>query len=96
MLIVTNTAAILLKAAKAAEGASHRAGIRLWRGGIRQQPQDQAIAVGFAISDDPEPGDEEFEQNGLRIFVQEHLVEALHGRMLDVAIGNVGTVLVFR
>src|SRR5260370_38955453 len=39
MLIVTNTAAILLKAAKAAEGASHRAGIRLWRGGIRHQPQ---------------------------------------------------------
>jgi len=96
MLIVTNTAATLLKAAKTAEGASTRAGIRLWRGTIPRPAQHGAIAVGFAIRDDPEPGDQAFEQNGLRIFVQDTLVEALDGRMLDVRIGNVNTELVFR
>jgi len=42
------------------------------------------LAIGFAISDDPAPADEELEQNGLRIFVQDTLVEPLDGRTLNV------------
>ena len=82
MLTVTKEAAELLKVAKAAENASDDAGIRIRRGVISNDPE--LIAVGFAISADPSPDDEEFEQEGLRIFVEEALIELLDGRILDV------------
>jgi hypothetical protein len=34
----------------------------------------------WAISDDPAPNDEEIEQSGLRIFIEDALVEPLDGR----------------
>jgi Fe-S cluster assembly iron-binding protein IscA len=40
--------------------------------------------VGLAITDNPMPSDEKFEQDGLRIFVEDALIEALEGRTLDV------------
>ncbi len=94
MLTVTNEAVALLKAAKLAEGGSHDAGIRIRRGTISHDPG--AIAVGFAISEEPVPGDESFEQDGLRIFVAETLIEPLDGRTLDVREANQGLELVFR
>jgi Fe-S cluster assembly iron-binding protein IscA len=97
MLTVTKKAAALLKAAKAAEGATGDAGIRLRRGAI--PPNDSGnLIVGFTISDEPAPDDEEFEQEGLRIFVEEALVEPLDGRTLDVQDANEdeGLELVFR
>jgi len=97
MLTVTKKAAALLKAAKAAEGATGDAGIRLRRGTI--PPNDSGnLIVGFTISDEPAPDDEEFEQEGLRIFVEEALVEPLDGRTLDVQDANEdeGLELVFR
>jgi Fe-S cluster assembly iron-binding protein IscA len=96
MLTVTKKAAALLKAAKAAEGATGDAGIRLRRGAI---PNDSGnLLVGFTISDEPDPDDEEFEQEGLRIFVEDALVEPLDGRTLDVCDTNEdeGLELVFR
>ena len=93
MIKVTRKAAALLKAAKAEQGAAQDAGIR-----IRSDPtpDDSQIAVGFAVSDDPDPNDEEFEQEGLRIFLEEDLVEPLEGRRLDVIDANEGLKLVFR
>ena len=96
MLTVTKKAAALLKAAKAAEGATGGAGIRLRRGAIANDSGN--LTVGFTISDEPAPEDEEFEQEGLRIFVEEALVEPLDGRTLDVQDANEdeGLELVFR
>ena len=92
MLTVTKKAAALLKAAKAAEGASDAAiGIR--RGVVADESR---ISVGFAISNEPDPDDEEFEQDGLRIFVEDTLVEPLDGLTLDVRIDDDGTEFVFR
>jgi Fe-S cluster assembly iron-binding protein IscA len=96
MLTVTKKAAALLKAAKAAEGATGGAGIRLRRGAIANDSGN--LTVGFTISDEPDPDDEEFEQEGLRIFVEEALLEPLDGRTLDVRDANEdeGLKLVFR
>jgi Fe-S cluster assembly iron-binding protein IscA len=93
MLTVTKKAAALLKAAKAAEGAADDAGIRIRRG---EMPNESGISVGFAISDDPDPNDEEFEQEGLRIFVEDALAEPLDGRTLDVREADEGLEFIFR
>jgi Fe-S cluster assembly iron-binding protein IscA len=93
MLTVTKKAVELLKAAKTVEGAAEDAGIRIRRGVAANESK---ISVGIAISDEPDPDDEEFEQDGLRIFVQDVLVEPLDGRTLDVREAAEGTELVFR
>jgi Fe-S cluster assembly iron-binding protein IscA len=82
-----------LKAAKAAEGAADDAGIRFRRGVTANESR---ISVGFAIKDEPDPDDEESEHYGLRIFVEDVLVEPLDGRTLDVGESAEGTKLVFR
>ena len=93
MLTVTKKAVELLKAAKTVEGAAEDAGIRILRGVAANESK---ISVGIAISDEPDPDDEEFEQDGLRIFVEGVLVEPLAGRTLDVRGAAEGTELVFR
>jgi Fe-S cluster assembly iron-binding protein IscA len=93
MLTVTKKAAAVLKAEIAAKGAADDAGIRILRGVM---PNESGIAVAFAISDDPDPDDEEFEQEGLRIFVEDALVEPLDGRTLDVREADEGPEFVFR
>jgi len=95
MLNVTKKAAALLVAAKEAEGGSPSAGIRI-RQGTTPQPGSGTVAIGFTISDEPQPDDEQFEQNGLRFFVEESLVEPLDGRTLDVNDVGDGPQLVFR
>jgi Fe-S cluster assembly iron-binding protein IscA len=96
MLTVTNKAVAALKAAKAAQGAPPDAGIRIVQGAITDDIGKPTLAVGFAISDDPAPNDEELEQNGLRIFVEDALVEPLDGRTLDVGDADEGPEFVFR
>jgi Fe-S cluster assembly iron-binding protein IscA len=93
MLTVTKKAAALLKAAKAAEGAGNDAGIRIRRGVM---PNQSGISVGFAISNYPAPHDEAFEQDGLRIFVEDALIKPLDGRILDVRDADAGPELVWR
>jgi hypothetical protein len=53
-------------------------------------------SVGFTISEQPDPDDWEYEQEGLRIFVEDELVQPLDGRILDVRDANDGLQLVFR
>jgi Fe-S cluster assembly iron-binding protein IscA len=96
MLTVTDKAAAVLKAAKTTQGAPPEAGVRIVQGMISDDSGKPALAVGFAISDDPAPEDEELEQNGLRIFVQDTLVEPLDGRTLDVRESEEGPELIFR
>lgn len=96
MLTVTNKAAAVLKAAKTAQGAPPEAGVRIVKGMVPDDSERSALAVGFAISEDPAPDDEELEQNGLRIFVAETLIEPLDGRTLDVREADDGPELTFR
>jgi Fe-S cluster assembly iron-binding protein IscA len=94
MLEVTDKAAELLKAAKTAQGAPEEAGIRIRRAGITQRGNE--VAVGFVVSDEPQSGDDAFEQHGLRIFVEDALIGPLEGRTLDVSNGSELPELVFR
>lgn len=96
MLMVTNTAAAVLKGAKREAGASPKAGIRLRRGIDVTEFENRVIPVGFAISDSPEPGDQALEQQGLLIFVESALIEPLDGRILDVRLEKNRTELFFR
>jgi Fe-S cluster assembly iron-binding protein IscA len=93
MLTVTKKAAAILKVARAAEGVPNNAGIRIKRGVTANESK---ISVGFAFNEEPDPDDEEFEQNGLRIFVEDALVERLDGHTLDVREVPEGMELVFR
>lgn len=95
MLNVTKEATALLVVARKAEGGLPTAGIRIRRGDSGRS-ENEALAIAFTISNEPEPNDEEFEQNGLRIFVEDALVEPLDGRTLDVGDGGDGPELVFR
>ena len=54
------------------------------------------MAIGFVVSDEPQSGDDAFEQHGLRVFVQDSLVEPLEGRTLDVNGADEIPELVFR
>jgi Fe-S cluster assembly iron-binding protein IscA len=94
MLTITKEAATLLTALKVGGGAPNDAGIRILSRGVPDRSGE--IAVGFAISDGPEPDDEEFEQEGLRIFVEDALVETLDGSILDVHYASEGPELVWR
>jgi Fe-S cluster assembly iron-binding protein IscA len=96
MFTITDEAVSVLKTAKKAEGAPPDAGIRIRSGSKSGDSIWPLTRIGFAISDDPYSGDEEFEQNGLRIFVEDTLVERLEDRTLDVQEGNDGIELVFR
>jgi Fe-S cluster assembly iron-binding protein IscA len=96
MLTVTKRAAALLKAAKAAEGGASDAGIRIRASKKAQVLEESGISIGFAIRDEPAPHDEELEQHGLRIFIEDVLVESLDGQTLDVREAAEGTQLVFR
>jgi Fe-S cluster assembly iron-binding protein IscA len=94
MLTVTKKAAELLKAAKVSEGAADQAGFRIHRNA--EDAGSERPTIGLAIIERPEPDDEEFEQQGLRIFVQEELIEVLDDRTLDVRDGYQGPELIWR
>jgi Fe-S cluster assembly iron-binding protein IscA len=84
MFTLTDDAASVLKAAKKAEGVPSDAGIRIRSADGSVDSSEPVTRIGFAISDGPNWGDEEFEQDGLRIFVEDTLVEPLEDRTLDV------------
>lgn len=91
MITITKTARVFLKVLKDAEGAAEDSGIR-----IQREADESGVAVGFAVTDEPDLDDEEFEQDGLRIFVEEALVDSLDGRTLDVVDVNGEPELVWR
>jgi Fe-S cluster assembly iron-binding protein IscA len=93
MIIVTKRAAALLKAVKAADGATNEAGIRIRRG---LAANESGISVGFEITEEPNSDDRQFEQQGVRFFVEDALVEPLDGRTLDVLAADQGLELVWR
>jgi Fe-S cluster assembly iron-binding protein IscA len=82
-----------VKAAMAAKGAGEQAGIRIVRG--ITSGQSGTVVIGLTIKHQPEPHDAEIQKEGLRIFVEEALVEALGRRTLDVRIAREGPELVF-
>jgi Fe-S cluster assembly iron-binding protein IscA len=94
MLTVSDKAVSLLKAAKLTEGAPAEAGVRIQRGATAEDRG--AVTLSLAIREAPVPSDESFEQDGLRIFVEDVLVQPLDGRTLDVSEDNGGMELVLR
>jgi|SRR5580704_7028105 Fe-S cluster assembly iron-binding protein IscA len=94
MLIVTDKAVAVLDAAKTRLGGPSQAGIRIVRGIPPDDSARQDVSLGFVFSEDPVSHDEEFEQNGLRIFVEDTLTKVLDGRTLDVREGGQGPELV--
>jgi Fe-S cluster assembly iron-binding protein IscA len=96
MLTVTKRAVDVLKSAKAEQGAAPEAGIRILERVIPSN-SGRALTVDFAITEDPAPDDEKLEQDGLRIFLQDTLIEPLDGYTLDVREdADEGPELVFR
>ena len=62
---------------------------------LAPSPMDPASRWVSRFREEPDPGDMELEQHGLRIFVQDVLVEPLDGRVLDVREAAEGMELVF-
>lgn len=94
MLSVSDKAVSLLKAVKQSEGAPAGAGVRIQRAG---GPEDhETVTLSLAIRNSPVPSDESFEQDGLRIFVEDTLIAPLDGRMLDVREDDEGPALCLR
>jgi hypothetical protein len=87
MLIVTSDAVTVFKATKASLEAQLEAGIRIL---VSHAPANHSSNgngvrnLGFAIDDDPALDDEEFEQDGLRFFLEPDLADTLDGHILDV------------
>ena len=96
MFTVTDEAASVLKAAKKEKRAPRDAGIRVHLDSKPTDSSDPLTRIGFDVSDAPNWGDAEFKQKGLRIFVEDTLVEPLEDRTLDVQEGDDGMRLVFR
>lgn len=84
MLIVTSDAVTVLKAAKTSLGSPMEAGVRIIASPSVNHSSNSVINLGFAIDDDPAFDDEEFEQDGLRFFLEADLADTLDGRVLDV------------
>jgi Fe-S cluster assembly iron-binding protein IscA len=96
MLTVTSDAVTVFKAAKASVGAEVQAGVRIIGGPVANHSSNEVLTVGFAISDDPALDDEEFEQDGLRFFVEPELADILDGHILDVEETAGGPAMVLR
>lgn len=84
MLIVTSDAVTLLKATKTSLGAPMEAGVRIIASPSTNHSSNNVLNLGFAIDDGPAFDDEEFEQEGLRFFLEPDLADTLDGRVLDV------------
>jgi Fe-S cluster assembly iron-binding protein IscA len=84
MLIVTSDAITVFKAAKASLGAPLEAGIRIIASPPINHSSNGVLTLGFAIDDDPSLDDEEFEQEGLRFFLEPDLADTLDGHVLDI------------
>jgi Fe-S cluster assembly iron-binding protein IscA len=92
MLKVTSEAAYVLKAAR--EGVTTpTAGLRIKRS---DNPNDGWDGFRIGFQQDPEPTDQTFEQDGLRVFVAAEVADALSDRTLDVDATSHGAELVFR
>jgi Fe-S cluster assembly iron-binding protein IscA len=92
MLKVTSEAAYVLKAAR--EGVTTpTAGLRIKRS---DNPNDLWDGFKIGFQEDPDPTDQIFEQDGLRVFVSADVADALSDRTLDVDATSHGAELVFR
>ena len=92
MLKVTSEAAYVLKAAR--EGVTTPiAGLRIKRS---ENPNDAWDGFRIGFQQYPDPTDQIFEQDGLRVFVAADVADALSDRTLDVDATSHGAELVFR
>lgn len=92
MLQLSDAAVAILKEARSDVGASDDAGVRL--DGVPDGREVGKVRVEFA--EEPEPGDEVFEESGLRVFLANQLVEPLSERVLDAEMTPEGPHLAFR
>ena len=94
MLTVSHKAVTFLKATKLTTGAPPDAGVRIQRAADRDDSGTTGLML--AIREHPGPDDESFEQDGLRIFVEESLTQPLDGRTLDINEDDEGMDIVLR
>jgi Fe-S cluster assembly iron-binding protein IscA len=92
MLRLSDKAVEILKEARSDVGASEDAGVRL-----NSVPNGRDIGkVRIEFTEQPEPGDEVFEESGLRVYLANQLVEPLSERVLDAEMTPEGPHLAFR
>jgi Fe-S cluster assembly iron-binding protein IscA len=92
MLRLSDTAVAVLKEARTGAGAQEDAGVRL-----DSVPNEHEVAkVRVEFAEEPKPGDVEFEESGLRVFIASQLVESLSDRVLDADMTPQGPHLAFR
>jgi len=94
MLTVSNKAVSFLKATKLTMGAPPDVGVRIQRETIDEDRG--ALGLSLALRENPAPSDQSFEQDGLRIFVEDSLMEPLDGRTLDIREDDDGAAIVLR
>lgn len=92
MLQLSDTAVSVLKEARTEAGAPEDAGVRLES--VANEHEVAKVRIEFA--EEPEQGDEVFEESGLRVFLSSKLVEPLSDRVLDAEITSEGPHLALR
>lgn len=92
MLEMTNRAATLLTELRRNSEIPDEAGVRVYG---ESTPEGQAsLAIGF--TEQPAPGDQVTETNGIRLFVAPEVAAPLDNAVMDVTGENGGSQLIFR
>lgn len=91
MLQVTNEAVTVLKETRNKAGAPDNIGVRLAKAPSRGEGE-----ISLFFSEAPEENDQTIEQDELRVYVAEDLVEPLSERTLDVQATDEGAKLILR
>lgn len=86
MLTLTDTASIVVKEIVARSGGAEGAGLRI------EAESADGTQFGVAIAPAPEAHDAVIEQDGARVYVEEHAAQALDDKTLDARVGEDGRV----
>ncbi|HEY3669977.1 MAG TPA: hypothetical protein VGN51_03505 [Acidimicrobiia bacterium] len=91
MLQVTARAATILKEARSRRGVPETFGLR-----VAQSTSNSQSPVHLEFTEEPAPGDQVGEANGLRLFVAPEIAEPLTEQAIDAHGTEAGSDLVFR
>lgn len=91
MLQMTTRAAELLNQIRSSSEIPNDAGVRVYA----EQATDDQVSIGVGFIDNPMPGDQVTEQEGVRLFVAPEVAGPLDRTMIDVAAEDGETQLVF-
>ena len=93
MLEITHDAATLLTEIRRGQEVPDTYGLRVFP----ESTEPGAVTIGLGFTDEPDPGDQVTEQDGMRVFVAPELATPLEDTAIDIAPGSNGvSKLVFR